>query len=228
VECNGQEPQPFHREAALEENGLQPKKRTPVGALERDEWLRVAWRATVAREITPEQLVFVDEMGTNISLHPLYAWSPRGERARCSVPRNRGPNTTLLASMTAEGMGPCLAVQGATTRVVFEAYIEKVLVPSLRRGQVVVMDNLSAHKGERVRELVRSAGCELLYLPPYSPDFSPIEEAFSKVKGLLRKAQARSREALVEAMGKALNAVTARDARRFFEHCGYLSLGQPL
>jgi len=184
------------------------------------------WRATVAREIATERLVFVDEMGTNTSLHPLYAWSPRGERARCSVPRNRGPNTTLLASMTAEGMGPCLAVEGATTRLVFEAYIEKVLLPSLRREQVLVMDNLSAHKGERVRELVESAGCELLYLPPYSPDFSPIEEAFSKVKGILRKAEARSREALVEAMGKALDAVTVRDARSFFEHCGYRASGQ--
>jgi transposase len=88
------------------------------------------------------------------------------------------------------------------------------------------MDNLSAHKGERVRELLESAGCELLYLPPYSPDFSPIEEAFSKVKGLLRKAEARSRVALEEAMGEALNAVTARDARGFFEHCGYRALGQ--
>ncbi len=109
-------------------------------------------------------------------------------------------------------MGPCLAVEGATTRLVFEAYIEKVLLPSLRRGQELVMDNLAAHKGERLRELVESAGCELLYLPPYSPDFSPIEEAFSKVKGILRKAEARSREALVEAMGKALDAVTALDA----------------
>jgi transposase len=194
--------------------------------MERDEWLRGAWRATLAREITTEQLVFVDEMGTNTSLHPLYAWSSKGERARCSVPRNRGPNTTLLASMTAEGMGACLAVEGATTRIVFEAYIEKVLLPSLRHGQVVVMDNLSAHKGERIRELLESAGCELLYLPPYSPDFSPIEEAFSKVKDLIRKAEARSREALVEAMGKALDAVTARDARRFFEHCGYCAPGQ--
>ena len=181
---------------------------------------------TVAREIATERLVFVDEMGTNTSLHPLYAWSPRGERARWSVPRNRGPNTTLLASMTAEGMGPCLAVEGATSRIVFEAYTEKVLVPSLQCGQIVVMANLSAHKGERVRELLESAGCELLYLPPYSPGFSPIEEAFSKVKGLLRKAEARSREALVEAMGEALNAVTARDARGFFEHCGYRALGQ--
>jgi transposase len=194
--------------------------------MERDDWLRAAWRATVAREFATERLVFVDEMGTNTSLHPLYAWSPKGERARCSVPCNRGPNTTLLASMTAEGMGACLAVEGATTRIVFEAYIEKVLVPSLRRGQVVVMDNLSTHKGERVKELVESAGCELLYLPPYSPDFSPIEEAFSKVKGLMRKAEARSREALVDAMGKALDAITARDAKRFFEHCGYRALGQ--
>ncbi len=183
---------------------------------------------TLTREFATERLVFVDEMGTNTSLHPLYAWSPRGYRARCSVPRNRGPNTTLLASMTAEGMGACLAVEGATTRIVFEAYIEKVLLPSLRAGQVVVMDNLSAHKGERIRELLESAGCELLYLPPYSPDFSPIEEAFSKVKGLLRKAEVRSREALVEAMGKALDAVTAQDARGFFEHCGYRSLGQLL
>ena len=197
-----------------------------MGALERDEWLRAAWRVTVARETATERLVFVDEMGTNTSLHPLYAWSPKGERARCSVPRNRGPNTTLLASMTAEGMGACLAVEGATTRIVFEAYIEKVLLPSLRGGQVVVMDNLSAHKGERVRELVQSAGCELVYLPPYSPDFSPIEEAFSKVKCLIRKAEARSREALVEAMGKALDAVSARDARGFFEHCGYRASGQ--
>ena len=194
--------------------------------MERDEWLRAAWRATVTPETAAERLAFVDEMRTNTSLHPLYAWSPRGERAHCFVPRNRGPNTTLIASMTVEGMGPCLAVEGATTRIVFEAYVEKVLVPSLRHGQVVVMDNLSAHKGERVRELIESAGCELLYLPPYSPDFSPIEEAFSKIKGLMRKAEARSRKALVEAMGKALDAVTAQDARRFFKHCGYCALGQ--
>jgi hypothetical protein len=122
--------------------------------VERDEWLRAAWRVTVAREIATDRLVFVDEMGANTSLASLYAWSPRGERARCSVPRNRGPNTTLLASMTSEGMGACLAVEGATTRIVFEAYIEKVLLPSLRYGQVVVMDNLSAHKGERIRELI--------------------------------------------------------------------------
>jgi transposase len=144
------------------------------------------------------------------------------------VPRNRGKNTTLLASMSMEGMGPSLAVQGTTTAIVFEPYVENVLAPSLRLGQLVVMDNLSAHRGARVRQLVEKRGCELLYLPPYSPDLSPIEEAFSKIKGILRKAQARSREALVESMGRALDAITPRDAKAFFEHCGYRLLVQSL
>ncbi len=192
-----------------------------MGAVERDEFLRAAWRVTVAGLLEPQRLVFVDEMGTNTSLYPLYAWSKRGERARMKVPRNRGPNTTLLASMKAEGMGPCMAVVGSTTREVFEVYVERVLAPSLRSGQIVVMDNLTAHKGDRVSELIEERGCELLYLPPYSPDFNPIEEAFSKIKGLLRKAEARTREALVEAMGTAISAVTAQDARGFFEHSGF-------
>jgi transposase len=130
--------------------------------------------------------------------------------------------------MTAEGMGPCVAVEGTTTSAVFEAYVEQVLVPTLRPGQVVVLDNLSSHNGGRVRELVESRGCELLFLPLYSPDLNPIEEAFSKVKGLLRRTGARTREALIEAMGQALDAVTNRDARGFFEHCGYHSTAQPL
>jgi transposase len=108
----------------------------------------------------------------------------------------------------------------------FEAYMEKVLVPSLQRGQLMVMDNLSAHKGGRAKDLVESAGCGLLYLPPYSPELSPIEEAFSKIKRLLPEAQGRSRQALLEAMGKALDAVSAQDAKGFFEHCGYRVSGQ--
>jgi transposase len=128
--------------------------------------------------------------------------------------------------MSAEGMGSSLAVEGTTTRSVFETYVEKVLLPGLQRGQIVVMDNLTAHKGDSIRELIESAGCELLYLPPYSPDLNPIEEAFSKIKSLLRKAGARSREALIEAMGKALDAITSQDARGFFEHCGYRVVGQ--
>ena len=176
---------------------------------------------TLVGTIDPHKLVFVDEMGTNTSLCQRYAYSPKGRRAYAKVPRNRGANTTLLASMSLEGMGPCLAVEGATTTTVFEAYVEKVLTPSLRRGQIVVLDNLGAHKSERARELIEGRGCQLLFLPPYSPDFNPIEEAFSKIKGALRKAGARTREALIEALGVAISAVTARDARGFFEHCGY-------
>ena len=108
-----------------------------------------------------------------------------------------------------------------TTTAVFEAYVEKVLAPGLRRGQMVVVDNLGAHKGEKARKLIEGRGCQLLFLPPYSPDFNPIEEAFSKIKGALRKAQARTREALIEALGVAISAVSARDARGFFEHGGY-------
>jgi transposase len=199
-----------------------------VGASERDEFLRAAWRALVAGQIDAQRLVFVDEMGSNTSLFSLYAWAPKGVRARCSVPRNRGKNTTLLASMSSEGMGPCVAVVGSTNRNVFESYVEQILLPTLRVGQVVVLDNLGAHKGERVRELIEARGCEVLFLPPYSPDLNPIEEAFSKVKALLRQAGPRTREALVEAMGRALDAVTARDARGFFEHCGYRPSAQLL
>jgi transposase len=188
-----------------------------VGASERDEWLRATWRALVAEALEADRLVFVDEMGTNTSLAPLYAWSRRGERALASVPRNWGANVTnvtLLASMNAEGMGPCLAVEGATTGEVFKAYLEQVLAPSLRPGQVVVMDNLSSHKGSEVRELIEKRGCDLMYLPPYSPDLNPIEEAFAKLKALLRRAGARTHKALIEAMGRALEAVTASDALR--------------
>jgi hypothetical protein len=115
----------------------------------------------LAQHIDPKQLVFVDEMGTNTSLAPLRAWSPKGRRAYCSMPRNRGKNTTVLSSMTMEGMGPSLAVEGATTAAVFETYVEQVIAPTLRTGQVVVMDNLTAHKGERVREPIEERGCEL-------------------------------------------------------------------
>jgi transposase len=195
--------------------------------MEQDEWLRAAWRVTLAQQIDPRRLVFVDEMGTNTSLSPLRGWSPKGQRAYCSVPRNRGPNTTLLSSMTMQGMGPSLAVEGATTAAVFETYVEPVLSPMLRPGQIVVMDNLSSHKGERVKGPIEERGCKLLYLPPYSPDFNPIEEAFAKVKGILRKAEARGRKALIEAIGQAMSAVSARDAQGFFEHCGYHTMVQP-
>jgi hypothetical protein len=116
----------------------------------------------------------------------------QGRAITAFVPRKRGKNTTLLSSMSLEGMGPSLAVEGATTAGVFETYVEKMLVPSLRTGQIVIMDNLGAHRPRRIRELIEQRGCELLYLPAYSPDYNPIEEAFAKIKNLLRKAAART------------------------------------
>jgi transposase len=199
-----------------------------VGASEREEFLRVAWRALVSRRLHAGRFVFVDECSTNTSLSPIYGWSRRRQRVCFEVPRNWGADVTLLSSMSLEGMGPSLAVEGATTKAVFEAYVERVLAPALKPEQIVVMDNLSAHKGGRVRELIEGRGCELVYLPPYSPDLNPIEEAFAKIKALLRRAGARTRGALIEAMGGALDAVTASDARGFFEHRGYGLLAQPL
>ncbi len=177
----------------------------------------------VAAAVEPERLLFVDECGTHTSLAPLYGYAPKGERLYLSAPRSRGKNTTLLSSMTIEGMGLSLALEGMSTARVFETYyVEKVLVPTtLHKGQIVVMDNLSAHRPTHIRELLESRGCELLYLPSYSPDYNPIEEAFAKIKDLLRKAAARRKEALVEAIGVALSAISPKDARGFFEHAGY-------
>jgi transposase len=137
--------------------------------------------------VDPGRLVFVDEMGTHTSLAPLFAYAPVGERAFFEISRNRGTNTTLLSSLHLNGIGPSMALEGATTKEVFETYVEHFLAPALKPGQVVVMDNLAAHRPKKVRELIEGEGCELLYLPPYSPDLNPIEEAFSKVKHILRK-----------------------------------------
>jgi transposase len=183
----------------------------------------------VISSIDPERLVFVDECSSNTSLAPLYGWARKGERAPQKTPRNWGKNITLLSSMGKEqGMGASLVVEGSTNGTVFETYLEDVLLPTLKRGQVVVMDNLSAHKGERVRELIEEKGCELIYLPPYSPDYNPIEQAFSKLKSYLREACARSQQRLMDLIGEALSKISASDAEGFFEHCGYRAVVQSL
>jgi transposase len=151
----------------------------------------------------------------------LRARAPRGQRAVGAAPRNHGPNVTLLAALGPTGVGPSVVVEGATDRLVCAAFVEQFLAPSLRPGQVVVLDNLSAHKGERVRQLIEAAGCRLLFLPAYSPDFNPIELAFAKLKTHLRGVAARTFEVLVAAIGAALDAITAADARGFFAHCGF-------
>ena len=160
---------------------------------------------------------------------PLYtATLPEDIRTFFKIPRNRGTNTTLLSSMSSDGMGPSMAIEGPTSKEVFEAYVERFSAPALKSGQIVVTDNLSAHKGERVRRLIEDRGCTLLYLPPYSPNLNPIEEAFSKIRQLLGVIGARTKEALVEAIGEALDTVSVRDAKGFFAHCGYRGMKQQL
>jgi transposase len=183
----------------------------------------------VISSIEPDRFVFVDECSSNTSLAPLYGWARKGERAHQRVPRNWGKNITLISSIgKGRGMGASLVVEGSTNATVFHTYLQEVLCPTLKRGQVVVMDNLSAHKGERVRELIEARGCELIYLPPYSPDFNPIEQAFSKLKSYLRAACARTKDTLMKVIGEALSTITVSDAEGFFEHCGYRAVVQSL
>lgn len=195
-----------------------------MGVSERNEEARAVWREQL-KQLDAKQLVVIDECGSNIGLTPLYARAPKGARVYGSVPRNRGKNTTLIAALGWFGMGESMIIEGSANAVAFEQYIEEILAPSLTAGQIVIMDNLAAHKGKKVEDLIKARGCQLLFLPGYSPDFSPIEETFSKLKTHLRRAGARTREALQEAIGQALLAVTAQDAQGWFRHCGYLPAG---
>lgn len=185
---------------------------------------RAAWWEQIDG-IAPEDLVFVDETGATIKLTRLYARAPRGERAIGQVPRNHGQATTLVAALTPDGIVAPQRQLGGMTTERFVAYVRDVLCPCLRAGQVVALDNLSAHKSATVREVIEAAGCRLLYLPTYSPDFSPIEPAYAKLKAVLRKLAARTQAALDAAIDTALATITVQDARHFFAHCGY-SLAQ--
>lgn len=199
---------------------IHTKKKT-LAASEQKQQERAEWRIQ-AEQLDAEQLVIIDECGSHIALTPRYGWGLKGERVRGSVPRNRGKNMTLIASLCWSGMGECMIIEGATNAVALEQYIEEILAPSLTAGQIVIMDNLSAHKGKKVFDLIESRGCQVRFLPGYSPDLSPIEETFSKLKTHLRRAGARTREALQEAICQALLTVTAQDAQGWFRHCGYL------
>jgi transposase len=144
------------------------------------------------------------------------------------VPRNRGRNTTLVSSLTLAGIGPSLTIEGGVDVEVFAVYAEQALAPALRAGDVVILDNLAAHLGARARAAIEARGAHLLLLPPYSPDLMPIELAFGTLKEALRRAGARTREALEEAIAQALRAITPADARAWFAHCGYPLPTQPL
>jgi transposase len=199
-------------------------------ASERDEEARGLWR-WLASHFDARRIVFVDESGFHTSMTRLRARAPKGKRAYGKVPRNRGKNTTPMAAPTLEGaMGASMTVEGAADSEAFEAYVEHFLAPTLEKGQVVVLDGLGAHRPQRIRELIEARGADLMFLPSYSPDLNPIEEAFSKIKALVRKEGARRvrREALVEAIGRALAAVTPEDAAGWFAHAGYRPQDQPL
>lgn len=166
-------------------------------------------------------VVVLDEFGSNLDMTRHYGRAPAGQRVVEQQPRNTPRNTTTIASLTVAGIGPSLVLSGSVTRVTFETYLEQVLGPSLQPGQIIVLDNLRAHHGGRIAEIVAAHGCRLCYLAPYSPDYSPIELAFAKIKAELRRVAARTLDALEQAIGEALKLITAADARAFFAHCGY-------
>lgn len=164
---------------------------------------------------------FIDESGINLALTRLYGRAPRGERAVGSVPQNYGANVTLIGALSPRGLEAPMTVEGATDGEVFSAYVQHVLAPTLKTGDIVVMDNLRAHKVSGIKEAIEECGAQLRYLPPYSPDLSPIEHCWSKLKAALRARGARTRRALERALKRALTTITKADARAWFAHCGY-------
>ncbi len=211
--------QPLDDEPGAHPTELDAKKKT-LTASERDEAVRVAWRAEAAA-IPAADFVFLDETSSHLGYTPTHARAPRGTRAYASAPRNRGENKTVLAAVTLDGLGPLMRFDGALTAAHFEGYVCHVLAPTLRPGQVVVADNLKAHYSARARAAIEARGARLWHLPPYSPDFTPIEEAFSKVKQFLRRAKARTDDALRAATWAAFATITTADITGWFTHCGY-------
>ena len=172
-------------------------------------------------DLDPARLVFIDETGATTKMARLRGRSPRGKRCRASVPHGHWKTTTLVAGLRLDGMTAPMVIDGAMNGAAFTAYAEILLAPTLRPGDVVVMDNLPAHKVKGAREAIESAGAIVLFLPPYSPDFNPIEQAFAKLKALLRKAAARTIGALEQAIADALDAFTPQECANYFANSGY-------
>ena len=169
----------------------------------------------------------MDETGAHRGLTPRYSRAPRGQRARGTAPRNRGPNRTLITALTPDGFGPGLLFEGALTGDGFTGYVRHVLAPTLQPGQIVVVDNLRAHHDERAQAAIAGRGGELWFLPSYSPDLTPIEEGFSKLKAYLRRAEARTDEALSTAIWDGLATSTPQDVRGWYRHAGYPLTARP-
>lgn len=171
--------------------------------------------------IDPHNLIFIDESGINLGMTRLRGRSIRGERLHDSCPRNRGSNISVIGALSMDGLIATMSLPGSVNTEVFSTYIEQVLAPQLWVGAYVVMDNLSVHKASRIREIINKAGAELIFLPPYSPDLSPIELCWSKLKQCLRSAKARTTEAINQALSEIVNQhISDDDAVGWFEHCG--------
>ena len=185
--------------------------------------LRDAFAKLVSETLAPrhKDLRFLDESGIHLGLTRLYGRATPGERIEEGTPDTSGPHYTMIASLGWNGVQAPWILQGAMTGVAFETYVEQILAPTLRPKEIVLMDNLSAHKGPKVRTLIEARSARLEYLPPYSPDWNPIEKCWSKVKAAMRAAKARTVDELVDALGYALRAVTHDDASGWFTHCGY-------
>lgn len=172
-------------------------------------------------DVRLKDYVFLDEFGAATNMSRTYGRAPRGQRVVEKVPHGHWKMISTIAAMTPAGVIASASFDGATDTELFVAFVAEALVPLLKKGQVVVMDNLAPHKSPRVRDLIEAAGAKLLLLPPYSPDFNPIEMAISKVKTYLRKLACRSVDTLFEGIAQALGHVTAIDAAHYIEHCGY-------
>jgi len=168
-----------------------------------------------------EKLVFIDESGAKTNMTRLYGRAKEGQRAVDNTPSGHWCTTTMISSVRLDGSTACMVVDGATTKDVFKAYVQQILLPTLKTGDIVVLDNLSAHKNIELRNLIESVGAELWFLPPYSPDLNPIEKMWSKIKSILRTLKARTEKDLIDAIAEALDAVTANNAKGWFESCGY-------
>jgi transposase len=172
--------------------------------------------------LDPGRFVFIDETWAKTNMTRLRGRAPLGQRLIAKVPHGHWKTTTLIAAMDSHGIRCSTTVDGAVNRDVFEAFVQQVLMPTLKIGDIVVMDNLSSHKGQRVRVMIESTGAMLLFLPPYSPDLNPIELAFSKLKQLLRSAGHRTIAALWHDVQRMLDLITTDDATHFLHHCGYV------
>jgi transposase len=181
---------------------------------------RAVFRALIDTMEVP-RLIFVDEMGVHRGLTRLFARAFAGARAVCSAPRHKGANTSVVGALGLRGMIAAMSVEGAIDGAAFGTFLDQVLVPQLQPGDIVVMDNLSVHRGAGVRQSIEACGAHLLHLPAYSPDFSPIENCWSKLKEFLRAKAARTGAALDEALTQAIAAITSEDIRGWFLHCGY-------